>query len=73
VEQRFEYDMGAGERAGYNGVSQVGKVRTSPKKDLEGGKLPTASVAGNTSAALMKHVDDKTGNWFELRLVPPSD
>src|SRR3954453_8747775 len=38
VEQRFEYDMGSGERAGYNGASQLGKVRTSSKKDPEGVK-----------------------------------
>jgi hypothetical protein len=77
VEQRFEYDMGSDERAGaralYTGVSQLGKVRTRSKKDLDGGKLRTASVTGNTSAALMKHVEGKSENWFELRLVSPSD
>ena len=73
VEQRFEYDMGSGVRAGYNGASQLGKVKTSSKKDLEGGKPRTASVSGNVSATLKKHVDGKSENWFELRLVPTSD
>jgi hypothetical protein len=69
VEQRFEYDMGSGARAVYNGASQSGKVRTSSKKD----QLQTAGISGDGYAALMKHVDGKSVNWFELRLVPPSD
>jgi hypothetical protein len=61
--------MGSGERAGYKGASHLGKVRTYSKKD----QPRTAWVGGNFSASLMKDVDGKSANWFELRLVPLSD
>jgi hypothetical protein len=70
VEQRCEYDMGSIKKT-YNGTSQVAKLKRSSKKELEGGTLRTASGWTNCSATLMKYVDGKSADWFELRLTAP--